>query len=72
MTICPQCRREIKTRRNKFGDTIYAPHKMATTGDFVRPDHEIHDDYKPGHSVNALALWQIDCPMSLQPLEEKE
>jgi hypothetical protein len=68
--ICSQCKRDIKTRINKFGDEIYNRHKMARAWD--KSGHVSEDtklDLQPGYNPSAKYTYEIDCPMSNQPVE---
>ena len=67
---CPQCRRELTPRKNKFGDPIYPRHKMARA--WTRsgmPSASVADDLALGHNPAALYTYELDCPVSGQPVE---
>lgn len=76
IALCPECGRKITVRTNKFGDEIYARHKMATAMESTPGDEtndlaqmsEVRLDFLPGHNPFAHPIYEIDCPMSGQPL----
>lgn len=70
---CPQCKRNVKTHLNRFGDECYNHHMMATIQDWKPVEDqenmsEAHRDFLPGYNPIAYSLYQIDCPMSGQPI----
>jgi hypothetical protein len=72
MNKCPGCgRTDLKVRANKFGDSIWPRHKMATIsgGKQPLPEKVITEFFwKPGVNPDAYPLWEMDCPESGQPL----
>lgn len=68
--ICPQCKREVKTHLNRFGDELYNRHKLAKAW---MPSGKLSDatsqDLQPGHNPFEPYTYELDCPMSNQPVE---
>lgn len=70
--ICPTCNRDIPTRETKFGDRVYRRHKMARAWDKAgRVTHETSLDLRAPYNPNAPYTYQMDCPMSGQPIESE-
>lgn len=67
--ICPQCKCDTVTKTNKFGDVCFRQHKMASITDLENPESELKQDYRLGYDGYKYPLWQIDCPMSNQPVD---
>lgn len=67
---CPQCgRSDLKMRSNRFGDEIFPPHKMAKLSSY-NPSRGTPSELGAELRGNraAAALWEIQCPMSGQPV----
>ena len=77
--VCRQCGRTIKTYTSRFGDLLYRRHKMAVLSDYnpIRrtPKELGAAPAKAGvdsvaSNPDATALWEVDCPMSGQVVED--
>lgn len=71
MATCPTCgRTDLKMRKSKFDDEIFPPHKMAKLSSYNPIKHtppEIGEELTR-RNPDAAALWEMDCPMSGQPV----
>lgn len=73
---CPECGRIVKVKQNRFGDKIYARHKMAVLPElmkrwFTGKDNErdmAQEEVLGDRNPLAFPINEIDCPNSGQPL----
>lgn len=68
--VCPQCGREIKVRMTRFGDRVFARHKMGTAWTKSgMPSESVKADLTSPYNAGAPYTHEIDCPMSGQVIE---